>query len=110
MESFGHKMFISSQPVPLTGTGVLYPRVRDFSREKSETCILQCSDYSYWMLRPFCWETFAVYAGEEEDDSAVHHVFIIKIIWCIAELVILRENFEELVHHEENMKRQKLYF
>ena len=30
MESFGHKMFISSQPVPLTGTGVLYPRVRDF--------------------------------------------------------------------------------
>ena len=27
------------------------------------------------MLRPFCWETFAVYAGEEEDDSAVHHVF-----------------------------------
>ena len=35
---------------------------------------------------------------------------IIKIIWCIAELVILRENFEELVYHEENMKRQKLYF
>ena len=30
MESFGHKMFISSQPVPLTGTGVLYPRLRDF--------------------------------------------------------------------------------
>ena len=30
MESFGHKMIISSQPVPLTGTGVLYPRVRDF--------------------------------------------------------------------------------
>ena len=30
MESFGHKMFISSQPVPLMGTGVLYPRVRDF--------------------------------------------------------------------------------
>ena len=30
MESFGHKMFISSQAVPLTGTGVLYPRVRDF--------------------------------------------------------------------------------
>ena len=30
MESFGHKMFISSQPVPLTGTGGLYPRVRDF--------------------------------------------------------------------------------
>ena len=30
MESFGHKMFISSQPVPLTGRGVLYPRVRDF--------------------------------------------------------------------------------
>ena len=28
------------------------------------------------MLRPFCWETFAVYAGgEEEDDSAVHLVF-----------------------------------
>ena len=25
MESFGHKMIISSQPVPLTGTGVLYP-------------------------------------------------------------------------------------
>ena len=23
-------MFILSQPVPLTGTGVLYPRVRDF--------------------------------------------------------------------------------
>ena len=35
---------------------------------------------------------------------------IIKIIWCIAELVILRENFEKLFHHEENMKRQKLYF
>ena len=32
MESFGHKMFISSQPVPLTGTGVLYPRLRDFSK------------------------------------------------------------------------------
>ena len=31
MESFGHKMFISSQPVPLMGRGVLYPRVRDFS-------------------------------------------------------------------------------
>ena len=31
MESFGHKMFISSQPVPLTGTGVLYPRMQDFS-------------------------------------------------------------------------------
>ena len=31
MESFGLKMIISSQPVPLTGTGVLYPRVRDFS-------------------------------------------------------------------------------
>ena len=30
MESFGHKMFILSQPVPLTGAGVLYPRVRDF--------------------------------------------------------------------------------
>ena len=30
MESFGHKIFISSQLVPLTGTGVLYPRVRDF--------------------------------------------------------------------------------
>ena len=30
MESFGHKMFILSQPVPLTGRGVLYPRVRDF--------------------------------------------------------------------------------
>ena len=30
MESFGHKIFISSQPVPLTGTGVLYPRVQDF--------------------------------------------------------------------------------
>ena len=30
MESFRHKMIISSQPVPLTGTGVLYPRVRDF--------------------------------------------------------------------------------
>ena len=30
MESFCHKMFILSQPVPLTGTGVLYPRVRDF--------------------------------------------------------------------------------
>ena len=30
MESFGHKMFISSQPVPLTGTGVMYPQVRDF--------------------------------------------------------------------------------
>ena len=30
MKSFGHKMIISSQPVPLTGTGVLYPRVRDF--------------------------------------------------------------------------------
>ena len=30
MESFGHKMFITSQPVPLTGMGVLYPRVRDF--------------------------------------------------------------------------------
>ena len=30
MESFGHKMIISSQPVPLTGTGVLYPHVRDF--------------------------------------------------------------------------------
>ena len=30
MESFGHKMFISSQPVPLTGTGVLYPRLQDF--------------------------------------------------------------------------------
>ena len=28
------------------------------------------------MLRPFCWETFAVYAGEEEDDSAVHLVFV----------------------------------
>ena len=33
MESFGHKMFILSQPVPLTGTGDLYPRVRDFSSE-----------------------------------------------------------------------------
>ena len=31
MESFGHKIFISSKPVPLTGTGVLYPRLRDFS-------------------------------------------------------------------------------
>ena len=31
MESFGHKMIIWSQPVPLTGTGVLYPCVRDFS-------------------------------------------------------------------------------
>ena len=30
MQSFGHKMFISSQPVPLTGTGVFYPRVQDF--------------------------------------------------------------------------------
>ena len=30
MESFGHKMFILSQPVLLTGTAVLYPRVRDF--------------------------------------------------------------------------------
>ena len=30
MESFGHKMIISSQPVPLTGRGVFYPRVRDF--------------------------------------------------------------------------------
>ena len=30
MDSFGHKMIISSQPVPLTGTGVLYPRVRAF--------------------------------------------------------------------------------
>ena len=30
MDSFGHKMIISSQPVPLMGTGVLYPRVRDF--------------------------------------------------------------------------------
>ena len=30
MESFGHKMFISSQPVPLMGKGVLYPRLRDF--------------------------------------------------------------------------------
>ena len=30
MESFGHKIFISSQPVPLMGTGVMYPRVRDF--------------------------------------------------------------------------------
>ena len=30
MESFGHKMIISSQPVPLTGTGVLYPCVRYF--------------------------------------------------------------------------------
>ena len=31
MESFGHKIFISSQPVHLTLTGVLYPRVRDFN-------------------------------------------------------------------------------
>ena len=40
MESFGHTMFISSQPVPLTGTGVMYPRVRDF-------CFLTdtCSDW-----------------------------------------------------------------
>ena len=30
MELFGQKMFISSQRVPLTGTGVLYPRLRDF--------------------------------------------------------------------------------
>ena len=30
MESFGHKTFISSQQVPSTGTGVLYPRVPDF--------------------------------------------------------------------------------
>ena len=30
MESFGHKMIISSQPVPLTGTVDLYPRVQDF--------------------------------------------------------------------------------
>ena len=30
MESFGHKIIILSQPVPLTGTGVLYPRVREF--------------------------------------------------------------------------------
>ena len=30
MDLFGHKIIILSQPVPLTGTGVLYPRVRDF--------------------------------------------------------------------------------
>ena len=30
MQSFGHKLFISSLPVHLTGRGVLYPRVRDF--------------------------------------------------------------------------------
>ena len=30
METFGHKIFILSQPVPVTGTGVLYPRLRDF--------------------------------------------------------------------------------
>ena len=30
MESFGHKIIILSQPVPLTRRGVLYPRVRDF--------------------------------------------------------------------------------
>ena len=33
MEWFSHKMFISSQPVPLTGMGVLYPRLRDFSTQ-----------------------------------------------------------------------------
>ena len=41
MESFGHKMFISSQPVPLTGTGVLYPRFRDFFVPKLVMWILK---------------------------------------------------------------------
>ena len=40
LELFGHKMFISSQPVPLTGMGVLYPRVRDFYYLKLVLCLL----------------------------------------------------------------------
>ena len=89
-----------------------HPQGKHFSGEKSETCILQCSDYSYWMLRPFCWETFAVYAGEEDDTSALQFTLFLfpKIIWCIAELLVFRENCEEFLHHEENIKHQKLYF
>ena len=41
MESFGHKMFISSQPVPLTGRGVLYLRVRDFLLRNQTRAALQ---------------------------------------------------------------------
>ena len=48
MESFGHKMIISSQQVPLTGTGVLYPRMRDLLSIKLSfdllmTCIATCN-------------------------------------------------------------------
>ena len=44
MESFGHKMFISSQPVPLMGTGVLYPRMQDFSKDNLNP--VPVTDYS----------------------------------------------------------------
>ena len=50
MESFGHKMIVSSQPVPLTGTRVLYPRVRDFFSSFFIIFFLFISFYSSYLL------------------------------------------------------------
>ena len=46
MESFGHKMFISSHAVPLTETGGLYPRVQDFWNDSIKHTITQLTLFS----------------------------------------------------------------
>ena len=82
MEPFGHKMFILSQPVPLTGTGVLYPHLRDFyinERKKVEKSILfGFSDHRYGSLRRWLTLMSSVLSSSNKRRQKVHIFISIK--------------------------------